>query len=94
MLSLLPPVHLERVLREALSEDAFLSPHGLRALSRRHLDAPFRIDVEGLTATVDYEPGESTNDLFGGNSNWRGPVWFPVNYLFIEALMRWDQEHG
>ncbi len=94
VLSLLPPIHLERVLREVLSEDSFLSPHGLRALSRRHLDAPFRIDVEGLTATVDYEPGESTNNLFGGNSNWRGPVWFPVNYLFIEALIRWDQEMG
>ena len=50
--------------------------------------------MEGVTATVDYEPGESTNDLFGGNSNWRGPVWFPVNYLFIESLMRWDAGDG
>jgi len=94
VLSLMPPVHLEQVLREVLSEDAFLSPHGLRALSRRHRDEPFSIEVEGITATVDYEPGESTNDLFGGNSNWRGPVWFPVNYLFIESLMRWDGAMG
>ena len=90
ILSLLPPVRLERVLREVLSEDAFLSPYGLRALSRRHLAEPFRVEIEGYTASVDYEPGESTTDLFGGNSNWRGPVWFPVNYLFIESLQRWD----
>ncbi len=94
VLSLMPPVHLEQVLREVLSEDAFLSPHGLRALSRWHHDHPFSIEVEGVPATVDYEPGESTNDLFGGNSNWRGPVWFPVNYMFIESLMRWDQAMG
>ena len=91
ILSLLPPVRLERVLGEALSEDAFLSPHGLRALSRRHLADPFQVEIEGYTASIDYEPGESTTDLFGGNSNWRGPVWFPVNYLFIESLLRWDE---
>jgi hypothetical protein len=94
ILSLMPPVHLQRVLAEVLSEDAFLSPHGVRALSRRHLDQPFTIDVAGVTATVDYEPGESTTNLFGGNSNWRGPVWFPVNYMFIESLMRWDEALG
>jgi hypothetical protein len=92
--SLLPPVELERVLREALSEDAFLSPYGLRALSRRHLAQPFRIEVEGYQASIDYEPGESTTGLFGGNSNWRGPVWFPVNYLFIQSLLRWDEALG
>ena len=70
------------------SEDAFLSPYGLRALSQRHRDAPFSITVDGVTATVDYEPAESTTGLFGGNSNWRGPIWFPVNYLLIEALQR------
>jgi len=94
ILSLLPPVHLERVLREALSEDAFLSPHGLRGLSRRHLDQPFQIEIEGYTASIDYEPGESRTGLFGGNSNWRGPVWLPVNYLFIESLLRWDEALG
>jgi hypothetical protein len=94
ILSLLPPVRLERVLGEALSEDAFLSPHGLRALSRRHLAQPFQVEIEGYTASIDYEPGESTTGLFGGNSNWRGPVWFPVNYLFIESLLRWDDALG
>jgi hypothetical protein len=94
ILSLLPPVRLERVLGEALSEDAFLSPHGLRALSRRHLAEPFKVDIEGYTASIDYEPGESTTALFGGNSNWRGPVWFPVNYLFIESLLLWDDALG
>jgi len=94
LLSLLPPVELERVLREVLDEEAFLSPHGLRALSRHHRDHPFSVTVGGVTATVDYEPGESTTGLFGGNSNWRGPVWFPVNYLFIESLLRWDEGLG
>jgi hypothetical protein len=94
ILSLLPPVQLERVLREALAEDAFLSPHGLRALSQRHRDEPFSIEIEGVTASIDYEPGESMTGLFGGNSNWRGPVWFPVNYLFIESLQRWDEGLG
>ena len=94
ILSLLPPKNLERVLGEALSEDGFLSPHGLRALSRRHLAAPFQIEIEGYLASIDYEPGESTNNLFGGNSNWRGPVWFPVNYLFIESMLRWDEALG
>ena len=94
ILSLLPPVHLERVLRVALAEDEFLSPFGLRALSRRHRDRPFHITIEGVDASVDYEPGESTSGLFGGNSNWRGPVWFPVNFLFIESLLRWDEGLG
>ncbi len=83
------------MLKEALSEDAFLSPHGLRALSRRHLRCAVPASrSRAITATVDYEPGESTTGLFGGNSNWRGPVWFPVNYLFIESLMRWDEAMG
>ena len=82
------------MLREVFDEDAFLSPHGLRALSRRHRDQPFSVTIGGVTATVDYEPGESTTGLFGGNSNWRGPMWFPVNYLVIESLLRWDDGLG
>lgn len=88
--SVVPPSRLGRLLGELLSEDAFLSPHGLRALSLRHRDTPFRLDLGGLTAQVDYEPGESTSGMFGGNSNWRGPVWFPLNYLAIVALRNWD----
>jgi hypothetical protein len=94
VLSLLPPSNLERVLHEVFDEEAFLSPHGLRALSRLHRDHPFSVTIDGVTATVDYEPGESTTGLFGGNSNWRGPVWFPVNYLFIESMLRWDDGLG
>src|SRR5436189_187927 len=63
-----------------------LSPHGLRALSRYHADHRVEFDLGGMRCEVDYEPAESTTGLFGGNSNWRGPVWFPVNYLLIEAL--------
>jgi hypothetical protein len=91
ILSLLPPAYLERVLGEVFSEDAFLSPYGLRGLSRRHRDHPVTVSIEGVTGTIDYEPGESTTGLFGGNSNWRGPVWLPLNYLFIESLVRWDE---
>ncbi len=89
-LSVVPPQLFGQMLTEMLAEDAFLSPHGLRALSQRHRDHPFRLEAAGLSASVDYEPGELTNDLFGGNSNWRGPVWFPVNYLVILGLRNWD----
>ncbi|HEY7281497.1 MAG TPA: glucosidase, partial [Actinomycetota bacterium] len=87
-LSIVDADKLRRVLVEALDEESLLSPYGLRALSRRHLADPFTVEVGGVTATVDYEPAESTSGMFGGNSNWRGPVWFPVNYLVIEALER------
>jgi hypothetical protein len=76
------------VLTRLFDEAEFLSPYGLRSLSARHRDAPYRLDLDGHTATVDYEPGESTTAMFGGNSNWRGPVWFPLNYLICEALDR------
>jgi hypothetical protein len=85
---------LVRILATMLSEDEFLSPHGLRALSRRHREHPFSIDLGGSTYSVNYEPGESTTGLFGGNSNWRGPIWFPVNFLVIEALRRYAQFFG
>ena len=93
-LSVVPPAHLGKLLGEMLSEDAFLSPHGLRALSKRHRDAPFKLELGGLTAQVDYEPGESTSGLFGGNSNWRGPVWMPTNYMVIVSLWNWDSFMG
>ena len=69
-----------------LDEAEFLSDHGLRALSRYHADHPLDVDLGGAVARLDYEPAESTSRLYGGNSNWRGPVWFPVNHLIIEAL--------
>ena len=93
-ISVVPPARLGQLLAEMLSEDEFLSPHGLRALSKRHRDAPFRMELDGLTAQVDYEPGESTSGMFGGNSNWRGPVWMPTNYLAIVSLRNWDSFMG
>jgi hypothetical protein len=71
-----------------LDEDEFFSPHGVRALSRYHKSHPYMLDVAGVNHQVDYEPAESATMLFGGNSNWRGPVWFPVNYLLVQALRR------
>ena len=82
------------VLRYVLDENEFLSPHGVRALSRVHRDHPYSFWVEGQEHRVAYDPGESTSSLFGGNSNWRGPVWFPVNYLLIEALERYHHFYG
>ena len=80
---------LVRVLRYVLDENEFLSPYGVRSLSRVHLEHPYELAVDGETHRVQYVPGESRDWLFGGNSNWRGPVWFPVNYLLIEALERY-----
>jgi hypothetical protein len=80
---------LVRVLRYVLDEEEFLSPHGVRSLSRVHQRQPFVFPVGGETYAVGYEPGESRTGLFGGNSNWRGPIWFPLNYLLIEALEKY-----
>jgi hypothetical protein len=85
---------LLRVLSYLLDENEFLSPHGIRALSRAYMDHPYRVQVDGHELGIDYEPGESRSGLFGGNSNWRGPVWFPINYLLIEALERYHFFYG
>ena len=77
-----------------LNETEFLSPHGIRALSRRHMTEPYRFAADGIEYSVEYEPAESRTGLFGGNSNWRGPVWFPVNYLLIEALQKFHHYYG
>jgi hypothetical protein len=85
---------LQRVLRYVLDESEFLSPHGIRSVSRVHRDRPYEIDVHGEVHRVDYVPAEGNSGLFGGNSNWRGPVWFPINYLVLEALERYHHFYG
>jgi hypothetical protein len=85
---------LRRALAKVLDPDELLSPHGLRSLSHRHGELPLTLNLGGQSMTLDYEPAESTNYLFGGNSNWRGPVWFPLNYLTIEALRRYHHYFG
>ncbi len=85
---------LERVLRYLFDESEFLSPHGIRALSKVHERMPYSFEIKGENYCVAYDPAESTSGVFGGNSNWRGPVWFPVNYLLIEALERYHHFYG
>jgi hypothetical protein len=94
LLSVVDPPRMMRILRYVLDADEMLSDHGVRSLSRIYRDHPYTMDVAGQTSTIDYEPAESTNYLFGGNSNWRGPVWFPLNYLLVEALDRYDHYFG
>ena len=85
---------LVRLCRVLFDRAEFLSPHGLRSLSAAHRDHPYVLDVEGVRADIDYEPAESTTAMFGGNSNWRGPVWFPLNYLMASALERYHEFFG
>lgn len=89
LLTVVDPERLRRVLMDVLSEEALLSPHGLRSLSKRMEDEPFSISVSGQDYVIGYEPAESRSWMYGGNSNWRGPIWFPVNHLVIEALERY-----
>jgi len=94
LMSVVSPDRLARLLETMLSEAHFLSPHGLRSMSRDHLEHPYLLSLGGNQYRVDYEPGESESGLFGGNSNWRGPVWFPINVLIIEALLRYHTYLG
>jgi hypothetical protein len=94
LLAIVAREQLPRVLRFMLDEAEFLSPHGVRALSRYHRDHPYVLRLDGMEHRVDYEPGESSSGLFGGNSNWRGPVWFPMNYLLIESLQKFHHFYG
>jgi hypothetical protein len=94
LLSLLRGHRTKRLLARMLDETEFLSDHGIRALSRYHLDHPYRFEWSGHESEVRYLPAESDSGLFGGNSNWRGPVWFPVNYLLVESLLRFHAYYG
>ena len=94
MLSIVDQDQLPRVLTYMLHEEEFLSPFGIRALSKFHRAHPYILHVNGDAHRVDYEPGESRSGLFGGNSNWRGPIWFPVNFLLIESLQKFHHFLG
>ena len=94
MLSIVPRDKLEKVLAKMLDENEFLAPNGIRSLSKYHQDRPFVLTVDGQDHRVDYDPAESSSGLFGGNSNWRGPIWFPINYLMIESLQRFHHYYG
>jgi hypothetical protein len=94
ILALLDEHRLRRVLDRLLDEDEFLSPYGIRSLSRHHLDHPYTVDVGGQPYSVRYLPAESDTGMFGGNSNWRGPVWFPINLLIIRALLQYYRFYG
>jgi hypothetical protein len=85
---------LQRVLRHLLDERELLSPYGVRSLSAVYGERPYVLDLDGREYRVDYAPGEGDTALFGGNSNWRGPIWFPINFLLIEALERYHHFYG
>jgi hypothetical protein len=94
LLAMVGPERLERILGRLLDEDELLSPHGIRSVSARHREEPFVLHLAGMDMSVDYAPAEGTTGLFGGNSNWRGPVWFPVNSLVIDALRAYGRFFG
>ncbi|MBM3264942.1 MAG: glucosidase [candidate division Zixibacteria bacterium] len=94
LLSLLRGRRMKRLLKRMLDETEFLSPYGIRALSRYHHDHPYTFHADGQTFSVAYRPAESDSGLFGGNSNWRGPIWFPVNYLIVASLRKFYAYYG
>ena len=94
LLGVVDIAHVERLVSRLLDESEFLSPYGLRSLSKYHLEHPYELDVSGFSASITYEPAESTTRIFGGNSNWRGPIWFPLNFLACDALERLGGFYG
>jgi Mannosylglycerate hydrolase MGH1-like glycoside hydrolase domain len=94
LLAVVNRARLERILQRVFDENEFLSPFGIRSLSRYHRDHPYVLPVKDHTLEIGYEPGDSQTGTFGGNSNWRGPIWFPMNFLLIEALQRLHHYYG
>jgi hypothetical protein len=94
LLAIATPEQLTQILKHLLNEAEFLSPYGIRSISRYHLHHPYTFNYQGIDYSIDYEPAESRTGTFGGNSNWRGPIWFPLNYLLIESLQRYYRYLG
>ena len=94
LLSLLRGRRLKKLLKRMLDETEFLSEYGVRSLSKAHADPPYQFEADGTTLSVKYVPGDSDSGMFGGNSNWRGPIWFPVNFLIIESLQKFHHYYG
>ena len=94
LLSLIPKERLAHLLTRLLNEAEFLSPTGIRALSKFHEKNPYTVHINGVHYAINYDPGDSTSDFFGGNSNWRGPVWIPMNYLIIRSIRRYGEFYG
>lgn len=94
LLSLIKQDRLVFLLKRLLDENEFLSPGGIRALSKRHEDHPYSVTVDNVLYTIRYDPGDSTSDIYGGNSNWRGPVWMPINYLIIQSIRSYGNFYG
>ncbi len=94
LLAVLDADRLRAVLRRMLDPEEFLADYGVRSLSRQHLDPPYVLDTDGHSLSIRYLPAESDNRIFGGNSNWRGPIWFPLNYMIVDALRELSRYHG
>jgi len=94
LLSLVPKDRLIDMLQRLLNEEEFLSEGGIRALSKYHDQHPYSVTVDGNIYSIRYDPGDSTSDMFGGNSNWRGPVWMPINFLIIQSIRRYGEFYG
>jgi len=94
LLSLIPKEKLIDLLKPLLDEKGFLSDGGIRALSKYHEENPYSVTVDGHLYSIQYDPGDSTSDMFGGNSNWRGPVWMPINYLIIQSIRKYGEFYG
>ncbi|MDB4901503.1 MAG: glucosidase [Mucilaginibacter sp.] len=94
LISLLRGYRMKSLLKYMLDENEFLSPHGIRSVSKYHLNNPYTVSVDGMQFSIKYTPAESDSGLFGGNSNWRGPIWMPINFLLIESLHKFYQYYG
>jgi hypothetical protein len=94
LLSLVPRDRLKDILEHLLNEEEFLSKGGIRALSKYHEKNPYSVTVDNIEYSIQYDPGDSTSNLFGGNSNWRGPVWLPINYIIIQSIRKYGKFYG